>query len=161
MSISPRSRRRSARPSIAIRRRRSPATTRSSIRPSRRLPHLICYAVKANSNQAVLKTLAGSARAWMSCPRANFAARWRRAPRLKKSPFPASARRQAEMAFALDAGHSLLQCRIGAGTRAPYRNSPRPEPDRAHRPPGQSGRRCQNPCQDLDRQGGKQVRHPA
>ena len=59
------------------------------------LDHLICYSLKANSNQAVVATLARLGAAPTSSRRASFAARSPPAFRRKRSSSPASARRRA------------------------------------------------------------------
>ena len=90
------------------------------------LPHLICYAVKANSNQAVLKTLArlGAGMDVVSEGELRRALAAGVAP--DKITFSGVGKTPAEMAFALDSGNSLFQCRIGAGAGRSYRNSPTP-----------------------------------
>ena len=155
----PRSPRRSARRSTAIRPRRWSGTIRVFSEAFADVDALVCYAMKANSNQAVLKTLAGSAPASTSSPRANCAARWPPAFRPNASCSPASARRRARWI-------SRSTPASTASTSNPSRNwkcsnaaRRRAGQDARRLLPHQSRCRCRHPCQDLDRQEGKQVRH--
>ena len=66
------------------------------------MPHLICYAVKANSNLAVLALMAGLGAGMDVVSRANSAARAPPACPASGSCSPASARPRAEIALALD-----------------------------------------------------------
>ena len=123
---------------------------------------LVCYAMKANSNQAVLRTLARLGAG------ADVVSGGELAPRAGRR-HPASQdrvlrRRQDacdELRAALD--HDILcfnvesepelRGAVGAGRVDGQ--------DRAHLDPRQSGRRRQDPRQDLHRQVGEQVRHSA
>ena len=63
-----------------------------------------------------------------------------------------------EMALGLRRGHPLLQRRVRAGAGDAVRGRQRARRDGAHRHPRQSRHRRAHPRQDLDRQGGEQVR---
>ena len=120
---------------------------------------LVCYSVKANSNLAVLATLAGSAPAWTWCRRASFAARSPRASRLSRSPSPASARPRDEMAFALDAGIFAFNVESEPELQSVERGGLVARGATARIAlPRQSRRRRQDPPQDRHRQGREQVR---
>ena len=122
------------------------------------LDTLICYAIKANSNQAVIATLADLG-AGMDVVSEGELRRARAAGvPADRSSSPASARRAREMAYALSEGilgfnvesepelEALSEVAAGLGRTA------------AHRLPRQPRRRCQDARQDLHRQGREQVR---
>ena len=124
------------------------------------MEHLVCYAVKANSNQAVLATLAEAGRGRRRGLGRRVAARARgRRARRTRSSSPASARRRGRWQLALEAGHRLLQCRIRAGTRAAVEHRDAARADARRVAAHQSRCRRQHPRQDHDRHGGEQVRH--
>ena len=117
-SISSSSPRRSARRSIAIPPRRCSGITRCSPRRSPACTTLICYAMKANSNQAVIATLARTRRRRRRRLRGRAAARAR--GRHPAGEDHVLRRRQdggRDRARARD-GHPLCQCRVRARTRA-------------------------------------------
>ena len=96
----------SARRSIAIPVRPSPSAIAGSRRRWHPLGGRICYAVKANSNQAVLTLLAklGAGADVVSEGEARRAIAAGVAPRPHRGS-PASAKTEAELAYALDTGH--------------------------------------------------------
>ncbi len=121
-------------------------------------PPLICYAVKANSNLAVLRLLPGSAPAPTSSPRASCAAPSPPACRPSASSFPASARprrkwrRRSPPASTRSTSSRLPELRRLSAVASELGRT------RAGGPAGQSRRRCADPRQDRHRQEGEQVR---
>ena len=120
---------------------------------------LVCYAMKANSNQAVLRVLAklGAGADVVS------EGEMRRA---LAAGFPADKilflRRRQDRAgngFRARRRHSLLQRRVGAGARTAVGAGDDARADGARIAAHQSGRRRQDAQEDLDRQGREQVRH--
>ena len=129
------------------------ALPRASPTPSPTERPLICYAVKANSNLAVIRTLAPARRRRRRGLRRRAAPRARRRhARRSGSSFPASARRAARWRRARRR-HPPDQCRIGARAAAAERRG-----DARWAGPRRS--RCASipdvdaphPCQDRDRQ---------
>ena len=114
--------------------------------------------MKANSNQAVLGTLARLG-AGMDVVSEGELRRARAAgvPG-DKIIFSGVGKTREEMALGLRRGHPLLQRRIRAGAGDAVRGRQRARRDGAHRHPRQPRRRRAHPRQDLDRQGGEQVR---
>ena len=119
--------------------------------PSRRIAPLICYAVKANSNLAVLRLLCRPRRRRRRRLRRRAAARARRrGAAASASSSPASARRatrwrrRSPPASARSTSSWCPNC--GGSAR-----SPRPRADRPGRDPGQPRCRRADPRQDLDR----------
>ena len=111
MSASRASPPRSARRSIAIRPRRSSVTTSVLAHAFRDQDALICFAVKANSNQAVLATMARLG-AGMDVVSEGELRRARAAgvpP--SKIIFAGVGKTRAEMAYALEARHPRVQRR--------------------------------------------------
>ena len=121
---------------------------------------LVCYAMKANSNQSVLRTLARLGAGVDVVSGGELKRASRPAYRPTRSCFPASARPRRNCAPLVDRS-ALHQCRIRARTGTAVADRGGHGPHRADFVPGQSGRRCRHPRQDLDRQVGEQVRHPA
>ena len=125
----------SARPATCTRARRSSRRFASSTRASRRVDHLVCYAVKANSNLAVLDVLArlGAGFDIVSGRRARARARRGRGglarDLLRRGQVGGGDPRRARRR------HQVLQRRKRAGARAPRR---------AGRRHGRGARRC--PC---------------
>ena len=120
---------------------------------------LVCYAMKANSNQAVLRTLArpGAGMDVVSggeLHRALAAGVPPREDRLlgRRQDRGRDGRRAGR-------GHPLLQCRIRARARAAVAARGRPGRHGADLDPRESRRRCRHPRQNLDRQVREQVRH--
>ena len=151
--------RRSARRSIAIRPRRSTRHYQVFAGAFADVPALVCYAMKANSNQAVIKTLArlGAGADVVSEGELKRA----RAAGIPPDKIMFSGDRQ-DRARARARGrrrHSLRQRRVRGRARAAVvdrgRQGPRPPRLGAR----QSRRRRQDARQDRDRQGREQVRH--
>ena len=123
------------------------------------VPSLVCYAMKANSNQAVITTLArlGAGADVVSERRAQARARRRHPARedhvLRHRQDRARTRARGRRR------HPVRQCRIRAGARAAVRDRRREGPPRQYLDPRQSRRRRQDPRQDRDRQVREQVRH--
>ena len=119
---------------------------------------LICFAVKANSNQAVLTTLAKLG-AGMDVVSEGELRRARAAGvPANKIIFAGVGKTRVEMAYALKRRHSRLQRRERAGTRGAERGCVRPRSHGSYRDPGQPRRGCQDARQDLDREVREQVR---
>ncbi len=123
------------------------------------VPALVCYAMKANSNQAVIETLAtlGAGADVVSDGELKRA----RAAGIPPDKIMFSGDRQdrARARARGRRGHSLRQRRIRAGARAAVGDRGRQGPRRRHLGARQSRRRRQDPRQDRDRQGREQVRH--
>ncbi len=120
---------------------------------------LVCYAMKANSNQAVIATLAKlGAGADVVSGGELLRARAAGVPP-DKIMFSGVGKTADELALAVDAEHSLRQCRSPSPSSncSPHRR--RQGPHRRHFDPRQSRRRSEDPRQDRDRQGGEQIRH--
>ena len=121
---------------------------------------LVCYAMKANSNQSVLRTLAklGAGADVVSGGELKRAL----AAGIPPQQDPVLRRRQDRSRAARGAGrrHPLHQRRIRAGARTAVAARGRGRQDRADLGAGQSRRRCRHPRQDLHRQVREQVRHP-
>ena len=120
---------------------------------------LVCYAMKANSNQSVLRTLAklGAGADVVSGGELKRAL----AAGIPPQQDPVLGRRQDRGRTARGAGrgHSLHQRRIRARTGIAVEARGRDRQDRADFGAGQSRRRCRHPRQDLHRQVREQVRH--
>ena len=150
----------SARRSIAIRPRRSTRHYQVFADAFADVPALVCYALKANSNQAVIKTLArarrrrrrGLGRRAQARPRGRHPAGQDHVLRHRQDRARACARGRRR--------HSLRQCRIRSRARAAVLDRGRQGPRRLRLGARQSRRRRQDPRQDRDRQGREQVRHP-
>ena len=120
---------------------------------------LVCYALKANSNQAVIATLARlgagadvvSEGELLRARAAGIRAGKDHVLRRRQDRARARARRRPR--------HSLRQRRIGSGARTSRRDRCRQGPLRRYLDPRQSRHRPKDPRQDRDRQGGEQVRH--
>ena len=114
-------------------------------------PALVCYAMKANSNQAVLATLARLGRGNGRGLRGRAAPRPRRRRARRQDHF--FRRRQDPRRDGAGARrrHPLLQRRIRAGAGDALRGRGGARADRAHRPSRQSGRRRAHSRQDLHR----------
>ena len=122
---------------------------------------LVCYAMKANSNQSVLRTLAklGAGADVVSGGELKRAL----AAGIPPQQDSVLRRRQDRSRAARGAGrgHSLHQCRIRARARIAVAARGRDRQDRADLGPRQSRRRRRHPRQDRDRQVREQVRHSA
>ena len=120
---------------------------------------LICFAVKANSNQAVLRTLAKLGAGMDVVSEGEL----RRALAAGVPAEQDHLRRRRQDArgdgLRAGAGHPRLQRRERAGAARAERGGRRPRADGAHGAARQPGRRRQDARQDLHRQGGEQVRH--
>ena len=119
---------------------------------------LVCYAMKANSNQSVLRTLAklGAGADVVSGGELKRAL----AAGIPPSKILFSGRRQDRSRTARGAGggYSLHQRRVRARTGTAVEARGRGRQDRADFGAGQSGRRCRHPRQDRHRQVREQVR---
>ena len=120
---------------------------------------LVCYAMKANSNQSVLRTLAklGAGADVVSGGELKRALAAGIPP--QKILFSGVGKTEAELRAALGLRHPLHQRRIRARARAAVAACGRDGQDRAHLGARQSGRRCRHARQDFDRQVREQVRH--
>ena len=123
------------------------------------LDHLICYSLKANSNQAVIATLGEARRrrrrrlGGRAAPRARRRHSAGEDRLLRRRQDGARARLRARRR------HPLLQRRVGAGARAALASSPRAAASMA--PVSiriNPGRRREDAREDLDRAQGEQVR---
>ena len=122
------------------------------------LDTLICYAVKANSNQAVIATLARLGAGMDVVSEGEL--RRARAAGVPADQDHLRRRRQDARGDGLRAGrgHPGLQRRVRARAGGAERGGGEPRPHGAHRPARQSRRRRQDARQDLHRQGREQVR---
>ena len=122
---------------------------------------LVCYAMKANSNQSVLRTLAklGAGADVVSGGELKRALAAGIPP--SKIVFSGVGKTEAELRAAL--AHDILCLNVESEPELELlsRLAGRDGHDRADLDPGQSGRRFRHPRQDLDRQVGEQVRHSA
>ena len=123
------------------------------------LDHMVCYAVKANGNLAVLRALASSGRG---------------RHRLRRRALPRYARRVRPEEGRLRGGrqdrerahggpwraHIALQRRVGLGARAPRPSGQQARQAGARRVEGQPGRGRRDPRARRHRKGFRQVRHP-
>ena len=120
---------------------------------------LVCYAMKANSNQAVLRVLAklGAGADVVSEGEMRRAL----AAGIPAEQDPVLRRRQDRARNGLRARrrHPVLQRRVGARTGAAFGPRHRTRPNGARVAAHQPGCRRQDPQEDLDRQGREQVRH--
>ncbi len=120
---------------------------------------MVCYAMKANSNQAVLKTLGKLGAGIDVVSEGELRRALAAGIPASRIMFSGVGKTPREMDFALEAGiycfnvesepelEILNQRAVKAGKKAPGLL------------PHQPGCRCQNACEDFDRQEGKQVRH--
>ena len=124
------------------------------------LDHLICYSLKANSNQAVIATLArlGAGADVVSEGELRRALAAGIPP--EKIVFSGVGKTARELAFALEAGIHCFNVESEAELRAAFRASPPPRRGGARLDPHQSRRRREDARQDLHRSQGEQVRHP-
>ena len=120
---------------------------------------LVCYAMKANSNQAVLRRWAAWAPAWTSSRRANCAGRSPPACPAERIVFSGVGKTRPEMAFALDSGILCFNVESEPELRSALRGRRLQGNACADLDPHQPGRGRQDPQEDLDRQVGEQVRH--
>ena len=120
---------------------------------------LVCYAMKANSNQAVLRTLAklGAGADVVSGGELKRALAAGIPP--NKILFSGVGKTEAELARGAGGGHPLHQRRVRARTGTAVEARGGGGQDRADIGAGQSGRRCRDACQDRHRQVREQVRH--
>ena len=153
------SHRRSGRPSTPTRPTRSANASPTCKQRFHGLDLRICYAVKANSNLAILQLMAQPAWAPTSS-RGRDAAQPDGGIPAEQIVFSGVGKTEAEIDEALDAGvwrfnvesaDELARCNV----------SPQRRRDRARRGPHQSRRRCAHPREDLHRQGREQVRRVA
>ncbi len=123
------------------------------------VPALVCYAMKANSNQAVIRTLArlGAGADVVSGGELKRA----RAAGIPadKIMFSGVGKTDAELALAIDEGIFCVNVESDGELDRLSADRERQGPHRRHFGAGQSGHRRQDPRQDRDRQIGEQVRH--
>ena len=121
---------------------------------------VVCYAMKANSNQSVLRTLAklGAGADVVSGGELKRALAAGIPP--QKILFSGVGKTEAELRAALAADILVHQCRVRARTRIAVAARGRGRQDRADLGAGQSRRRRRHPRQDRHRQVREQVRRP-
>ena len=122
---------------------------------------LVCYAMKANSNQSVLRTLAklGAGADVVSGGELKRALAAGIPP--QKILFSGVGKTEAELRAALAADILCINVESEPELELLSRLASRDRQDRADFSAGQSRRRCRHPCQDLHRQVREQVRHSA
>ena len=122
---------------------------------------LVCYAMKANSNQSVLRTLAklGAGADVVSGGRIEAGAGGRHSAR--QDPVLRHRQDRNRTARGAGGGYPVHQHRVGTRARTVVAARRRERQDGAHLGAGQPRRRCRHPCQDLNRPIGEQVRHSA
>jgi diaminopimelate decarboxylase len=86
--------------------------------------HLICYAMKANSNQAVIRTMAEMGAGMDVVSEGELRRALAAGVPARKIVFSGVGKTAREMALALREGHCLLQCRVGTGTGTALGRSP-------------------------------------
>ena len=152
---------RSARRSIAIRPRPWSGITGCSPTPSRDVDALVCYAMKANSNQSVLRTLArlGAGSDVVSGGELKRALAAGFPP--DKILFSGDRQDRSRAAPGAERRYSLHQRRVRARTRIALASGGRDGPHCAGFHAYQSGCRFRLACKDLDRQVREQVRRSA
>ena len=121
---------------------------------------LICFAVKANSNQAVLRTLAKLGAGMDVVSEGELRRALAAGVPAAKIIFAGVGKTREEMAFALEQGILGFNVESEPELRALSEVAEGIGHDGARRAARQSGRRRQDARQDLHRQGGEQVRHP-
>ena len=105
------------------------------------LDALVCYAVKANSNQAVLRLLAKEGAGMDVVSGGELARALAAGVAPRKITFSGVGKTQEEIAAALRRRHLLLQCRIRAGARSALASGDRDGARGAGVAARQSGRR--------------------
>ena len=120
---------------------------------------LVCYAMKANSNQAVMRTLAKLGAGADVVSEGEFKRARAAGIAPDKIMFSGIGKTARELALAVDEGHSLRQRRVRGRARIAVLDRRRQGPRRRHLDPRQSRRRSEDPRQDRHRQGREQVRH--
>ena len=121
----PRSPSASARPATSTRARRSRARTASSTRRSRALPHLVCYAMKANSNLAILDLFARLGSGFDIVSGGELARVLAAGGDPRKVVFSGVGKTEAEMDAGARRRHPVLQRRVGGRARRASTPSPR------------------------------------
>ena len=121
---------------------------------------LVCYAVKANSNQAVLATLARLGAGMDIVSEGELRRALAAKVPAERIVFSGIGKTQGRDGGRPRCRHPLLQRRIGARAGGARRGRGREGPACADLGAGQPGRRREDPPQDRDRQVGEQVRHP-
>ncbi len=111
---------------------------------------MICYAMKANSNQAVIRTMAELGAGMDVCRRANCAGRSLPGFRRARWCSPVWARRRARWRWRCAKGSRASTSKSETRTRASVRGGEARGPARHRVDPRQSGRRCKDASQDLD-----------
>ena len=124
------------------------------------LDALICYAIKANSNQAVIATLARLGAGMDVVSEGELRRALAAGVPADRIIFAGVGKTREEMAFALREGIRRLQRGVRARAGGPERGGGGPRPHCPHRAARQPGRGRQDARQDLHRQGGEQVRRP-
>ncbi len=120
---------------------------------------LVCYAMKANSNQAVIATLAKlGAGADVVSGGELLRARAAGVPP-EKIMFSGVGKTADELALAVDQNILCVNVEFGARARTARQHRLGERAHRRHFDPRQSGCRSEDPRQDRDRQVGKQIRH--
>ncbi len=123
------------------------------------VPSLVCYAVKANSNQAVIATLAKLGAGADVVSGGELKRALRPACRRDKIMFSGIGKTAAELALALD--ENIFCVNVESEPELELLSADRgvEGQDRARLGARQSRRRREDSRQDRDRQGGEQVRH--
>ncbi len=120
---------------------------------------LVCYALKANSNQAVLRVLAKLGAGADVVSEGEMRRALAAGIPANKILFSGVGKTAREMDFALDAGILCFNVEIGAGAGAAVGARDAAGRHGAGIAAHQSRRRRQDPQEDLHRQGREQVRH--
>ena len=148
-----------ARRSTSTRPRRSPGTGRCSTRSLPGSRHLICYAVKANSNLAILALFAQLGSGFDIVSGGELFRVLKAGGDPRKVVFSGVGKRDDELAFALDVGVGTINVESAGELRAALGGGAAAQGPRAHRAPREPGRRSQDPPLHLHRPEGEQVRH--
>ena len=123
------------------------------------VPSLVCYAMKANSNQAVIATLARLGAGADVVSGGELKRALAAGIPAQKIMFSGVGKTARELAAAVDAGIFCINVEFGAGTRIALIGCDSARPHRACVAARQSRHRRQDPSQDRDRKIRKQVRH--
>ncbi len=123
------------------------------------LDHLICFAMKSNSNLAVLRVLANLGGGLRHRQRRRIAPRHRRRRRSPEMHFCRRRKNRGRNRVRAETKRLLLQCRKCARTRTHRSPRPAPEENRADRRAREPERRSVHPRENHDRHLREQIRH--